>query len=134
MCRAQLIMIAGLSALGLAAGAVAAGEVYQWKDANGVTHYSQTPPPKGQYQLRQITNHGAGARQQSSPTAATPAAGNPQCASARSSVELLQSANPVHEADAEGKPGRVLNPEERASRLDLANAAVKAYCVKQPTD
>ena len=26
-----------------------AGEVYQWKDANGVTHYSQTPPPKGVY-------------------------------------------------------------------------------------
>ena len=64
MRRAKLLLIAGLSLAGLAgADAVAAGEVYQWKDANGVTHYSQTPPPKGQYQQRQITDKGAAAPQ-----------------------------------------------------------------------
>ena len=31
----------------LAAPAAFAGEVYQWKDAGGVTHYSQTPPSQG---------------------------------------------------------------------------------------
>lgn len=135
MRRSPLVMFAGLSLLGLACtGPVAASEVYQWKDANGVTHYSQTPPPKGQYQQRQINNRGASSPQQSSPTAAKPAAENTQCASARANVDLLQSGNAVHEADAEGKPGRALTPEERASRLDLANAAVKAYCTKQPTD
>ncbi|MCW5581401.1 MAG: DUF4124 domain-containing protein [Luteimonas sp.] len=126
-------MIAGLSLLGLA-GTVAASEVYQWKDANGVTHYSQTPPPKGQYQQRQITSHGATSPQQSTQAAATPAAVNPQCATARANVEALNGSDPVHEADADGKPGRALGPEERANRLELANAAVKAYCGQQPTD
>ena len=127
MRRATFVMIAGLSLLGLA-GTVAAGEVYQWKDASGVTHYSQTPPPKGQYQQRQITHHGTAAPQPVNATTAKPAAENPQCATARANVEALKSGNPVHEADADGKPGRALSDGERSSRLELANAAVKAYC------
>ena len=127
MRRAPFAMIAGLSLLGLA-GAVAAGEVYQWKDANGVTHYSQTPPPKGQYQQRQITHQGATAPQQVNAAAAKPVAENPQCATARANVEALKGSNPVHEADADGKPGRALSDGERSSQLELANAAVKAYC------
>ena len=129
MRRAPFVMIAGLSVLGLATGGVSAGEVYQWKDANGVTHYSQTPPPKGQYQQRQITHHGATAPQPVTAAAAKPAAEEtPQCATARASVEALKGGNPVHEADADGKPGRLLGDDERSSRLELANAAVKAYC------
>ncbi|WP_412159617.1 DUF4124 domain-containing protein, partial [Pantoea sp. SIMBA_079] len=31
--------------LAVAALPLAASEVYSWKDARGVTHYSQTPPP-----------------------------------------------------------------------------------------
>ena len=34
-------------ALLIAAAPLAASEVYSWKDARGVTHYSQTPPPAG---------------------------------------------------------------------------------------
>ena len=47
MTRARLIapLTALVATLALsAAPTVFAGEVYQWKDANGVTHYSQTPP------------------------------------------------------------------------------------------
>ncbi len=129
MRRVPFVMIAGLSVLGLAAGGVSAGEVYQWKDANGVTHYSQTPPPKGQYQQRQITHQGAAAPQPMTAAASKPTAEeNPQCATARASVEALKGSNPVHEADADGKPGRLLGDDERGSRLELANAAVKAYC------
>ena len=32
--------------------AAMAGDLYQWKDANGVTHYSQTPPASGSYKER----------------------------------------------------------------------------------
>src|SRR5690606_20897615 len=38
-----------------------AGEVFQWTDANGVTHYSQTPPTQGGYEHRLITSSGAAA-------------------------------------------------------------------------
>jgi glutaredoxin len=39
-----------VAALALAAAA-AQGQTYKWKDAAGVTHYSDTPPPKGQVQV-----------------------------------------------------------------------------------
>jgi len=126
MHRIPLLVIAGLSA-GLSAGLAAAqaGEVYQWKDANGVTHYSQTPPPQGQFQQRQITSHGP-----ASPQAAAPAkpAEDPQCAAARANLEVLQSGQPVHEAGEDGKPGRQLGEDERQSQIELANAAIRAYC------
>src|SRR5690606_12771554 len=59
---------------------VAAGELYQWKDANGVTHYSDSPPPAGEYENRIIGNSG------SAGTAAKPeeaAVENEQCTMAR---------------------------------------------------
>ena len=117
-----------LAALGLlAASASHAGEVYQWKDANGVTHYSQTPPPKGAYQQRQITDRGASTPVQETPQASAPGE-EPRCATARANVAALSGDRPVQEADADGKPGRTLSDAERASQLELANAAVKAYC------
>lgn len=123
----RLPFLALLAALGLLAAASHAGEVFQWKDANGVTHYSQTPPPKGTYQQRQITNSGASTPLQAA-TPAEAAAENPQCATARANVAALGSDRPVHEAGEDGKPGRALDDAERASQLELANAAVKAYC------
>ncbi|WP_425480419.1 DUF4124 domain-containing protein [Luteimonas viscosa] len=117
-----LALAAGL----LAASAAYGAEVYQWKDANGVTHYSQTPPPRGSYQQRQITSAGAGTAQQATQAAAP--AESPQCANARANVTALSGSRPVHEAGEDGKPGRALNDAERASQLELANAAVKAYC------
>ena len=36
-CLAGVLIVLALPAL--------AGEVYQWKDAKGVTHYSDAPPP-----------------------------------------------------------------------------------------
>ncbi|NZA27065.1 DUF4124 domain-containing protein [Luteimonas sp. SJ-92] len=113
-------------ALALAAGATApvagAQEVYQWKDANGVTHYSESPPPSGSYQQRRITNSGASAG--SDPTAAPVAvAENPQCTTARNNIALLQGEGPVAQED-----GSELGEDERANQMELAQAAVRAYC------
>jgi hypothetical protein len=118
---AFLVFAAGL----IAAPAAFSGEVYQWKDANGVTHYSQTPPSSGAYQLRQITATGAATAQTAAPKAAEE---NPNCTAARANVTALSGERPVHEAGADGQPGRALNDAERAAQLDLARAAVKAYC------
>lgn len=124
----SVVLLALLAAT--AASPLVAGEVYSWKDARGVTHYSQTPPPKGSYQQRQITNRGASAVQQASATVEVTE--SPNCTTARANVAALTGSRPVHEAAEDGKPGRALNDAERASQLDLANAAVKAYCNPTP--
>lgn len=120
--------ILALAAAGLlAASAVQGGEVYQWKDANGVTHYSQTPPPKGSYQQRVFSGDRAGSAQPVTAQSAAASEDTP-CATARANVAALNSGRPVHDAGEDGQPGRALNDAERASQLELANAAVKAYC------
>lgn len=127
------IALAGLSG---AHAQQAASEVYQWKDATGVTHYSQTPPAKGAYTQRAINNTGSAA-----PIAPTAAAGtattvtatgapaNPQCTTARSNITTLEGKAAVQQdIDGDGKPDKTLSDAERTSQMELAQAAVKAYC------
>ena len=104
-----------------------AGEVYKWTDANGVTHYSQTPPASGRYEHRLITSGGsvAAATAAAEPTAVE----NPQCTTARANIVALQAEGEVQfDADGDGKPDRVLDAAQRTAQLELAEAAVKAYC------
>ncbi|NLA67749.1 MAG: DUF4124 domain-containing protein [Gammaproteobacteria bacterium] len=102
-----------------------AGEVYQWTDANGVTHYSQTPPEQGRYEHRLITSSGAAAPVSTAPEA--PA--NPHCATARANIAILQGEGDVqHDTDGDGEPDTVLDATQRAAQLELAQAAAKAYC------
>ena len=52
-----LVLLAAMPLLAVAAPPLTAGEVYSWKDARGVTHYSQTPPPAGtRFEVRGIRN------------------------------------------------------------------------------
>lgn len=104
-----------------------AGEVYQWTDAGGVTHYSQTPPARGAYQQRVITHSGSAAP--AAGTATVDAAQNPQCVVARNNIAALETGRTVgQDADGDGKPDQVMTDDQRAAQLDLARAAVKAYC------
>lgn len=104
-----------------------ASEIYQWTDARGVTHYSESPPPAGTaFQTRRITDSGASTQAvDPAPTQAEEAA-DPQCATARSNIEVLQGEGPVHQEDGDGT--RELDADERANQLELAQAAVRAYC------
>ncbi len=106
------------------------GEVYQWTDAKGVTHYSQTPPPRGDYQHRLITSSEGTAPTAAAPTAAAPtAAGNSNCIIARANIAALQGEGEVQQdTDGDGKPDTVLDAAQRAAQLELAQAAAKAYC------
>jgi hypothetical protein len=97
--------------------------VYQWKDAQGVTHYTDMPPAQS-HSSRDINNRG------SAPDLATvKAVENPQCAASRDNLQRLQ-ANQVLgvDADGDGKSDRNLSSDERASQIELNQAAVKAYC------
>ncbi|MEF3082551.1 DUF4124 domain-containing protein [Luteimonas sp. SMYT11W] len=126
-------------ALLIAAAPLAASEVYSWKDARGVTHYSQTPPPAGtRFEVRNVHGNAASSTAATpapaaapavAPAATTASAGgdNSQCALARTNVAALKGEGAVQQLGADGKP-RELAGSERADQLALSEAAVRAYC------
>jgi Domain of unknown function (DUF4124) len=118
-------LIASALALGTVSTALAA-DVYQWKDANGVNHYSQTPPPQGKFQSRAIYHR------EPSSTGATVAAAateSPQCTTARRNIDLLQSGAKLQmDSDNDGKPDRDLSDTDRSKQLQIAQTVVRVNC------
>jgi len=127
-----------------------AGDVYQWKDAKGITHYSNTPPANGTYKTRVVhtddtpapapatTAATASAAPAPAPAAAPAAEAkpgeDPGCAIARKDVELLQAQAPVlMDSDGDGKPDKILSDEDRAKHLQVAQSALKGRCAQAPT-
>ena len=111
-----------LLAIALPAGA---SKVYQWKDAKGVTHYTDFPPPGQTAKERHLD-------QRAPATAAKPVV-NADCSNARSNLAILKGSAPVGlDADRDGKHERELTPAERAERTVRAEAAVKTYCEGGP--
>jgi hypothetical protein len=115
------------SALALGAVSVAsAGDVYQWKDANGVTHYSQSPPQQGKFKARSIDQPEPVA---STNTATGAPAESPQCATARKNIELLQSGTKLQmDSDGDGKPDRDLSDSDRDKQLQIAQTVSRVNC------
>ena len=127
-----------------------AGDVYQWKDAKGITHYSNTPPANGTYKTRVVhsddtpapapatTAATASAAPAPAPAPAPAAEANPGedpgCAIARKDVELLQAKAPVlMDSDGDGKPDKILSDEDRAKHLQVAQSALEGRCAQAPT-
>jgi hypothetical protein len=113
--------------LALATPLASAQNMYQWKDANGVSHYSDTPPAGRELQGSRINARDAQARASGTPAAA-PEADSPQCAQAKLNQATLRNGGPVRQLGEDGKPGKELSAQERAGQLALAEAAAKAYC------
>ncbi|HEY5972138.1 MAG TPA: DUF4124 domain-containing protein [Pseudoxanthomonas sp.] len=115
-----VVLLAGACSTALA------GKLYQWKDAKGVTHYSDSPPPGDQYKDRRIDNRGAPSQE------AVPAGKSledPQCATAKRNLELLAGKSDVQQdTDGDGKPDTTLSETDRANQRELAQATAKAYC------
>ncbi len=105
-----------------------AGGIYQWKDASGVTHYSDTPPPSA-YKQRNIYNPDPDA-----PPATNKApAENPACTTARNNIALLNSKQNVQlDSNGDGKPDKALSDSDRANQLALAQATLNASCSSGP--
>ncbi len=118
--RPVLLAFCLLAAVASVAHAQSQG-VYKWKDARGVTHYSDMPPPAGHYGSVQ-TN--AAAR------VTTPAKVDPRCTIARSNIQQLNSGNADIGLDAnrDGKPDAPLPPAMRADQLRMAEAAARNFC------
>ncbi|QSX79679.1 DUF4124 domain-containing protein [Agrilutibacter solisilvae] len=116
----------GLVAL-LAALPVLAGQVYQWKDAKGVTHYSDSPPPETAYKNRNVDD--------APPAAAAAKTEDPRCAIARMNLQRLKDAKgPVGlDADGDGKPDKEMTAEETAAQVHLAETTLKNTCAAGAT-
>ncbi|HVI57308.1 MAG TPA: DUF4124 domain-containing protein [Luteimonas sp.] len=116
----------------LAGASASAGDLYQWKDANGVTHYSQTPPASGSYKERSESGRATAAAPVD--TAAAKPAEPAECTTARANVALLEGKAALQQdTDGDGKPDKTLDDAERASQLELARAVIKARCTATAT-
>ncbi|PZP80468.1 MAG: DUF4124 domain-containing protein, partial [Stenotrophomonas maltophilia] len=84
-----------LSCLGclllLASANAVAGPVYKWKDANGVTQYSETPPAGKKYETREQARNPQAAASAEPPASPVPE----QCSTARANLALLGGTAPV---------------------------------------
>ncbi len=115
-----------LAASVLATAAASAGEVYQWKDANGVTHYSQTPPAQGKFQQRTITQR-VSAAAPAQPTAERTV--SPQCATAQRNIELLQGGSRLQvDSNGDGQPDGDLDDADRQKQLEIAQTVARVNC------
>ena len=82
-----LIRACTLLVLASACTTALAGKVYQWKDAQGVTHYADSPPPDQQVKDRRIDDRGAPVAEGA--TAVGKSVENPQCTTARLNLQVL---------------------------------------------
>lgn len=126
---ALLVLMAGLAAA--ATAQAQATRLYQWKDASGVTHYSDKPPEGRNANDRSIVNHGEPA----TPTApAAKPAESAQCSNARHNLDILSKNVKVQvDNDGDGKPDDVLDEAGHANQKAIAEAEVRAYCTAPAT-
>lgn len=124
--RSPLLPLCGV-ALGLLMSLPAlAAKVYQWKDAQGVTHYTDLPPA-GQHTTRSV-----GAKSATLTVAAKPVV-NANCSNARSNLKVLEGDAPVGiDANKDGKPDTMMTAEQRAAQVQLAKAAIDVHCEASP--
>lgn len=139
--RALSILAIAL-AVAVPLSSTSAQEMYSWKDRKGVTQYSDTPPTAGKYDTHPMAKDRAPTADTGKPasTAATgtsaqgtdgkSAQEDARCASTRQNLALLESKNSIQMAGSDGKPGKLLDAEERSKHLELAQASMKAYNCK----
>jgi predicted component of type VI protein secretion system len=126
---------------------LAAQTIYQWKDARGVTHYSDSPPPKGGTRREVRTSEAkpatpstvAASSKAPNPEAAPPEAAPPatpqvvadpaKCAMAQHNLASLQSNAAVGmDTDNDGYTDAEIGAAERARYVGLAQEAIKSNC------
>lgn len=136
-----------LIALALTLPMAANAQVYKWKDANGTTHFSETPPPQGVKYQSIHTSIGADQARTDDSDAANQDAANqdnaagkqadangkpsPQlerfCAQLQSNITLLKSSQSLQRMGSDGKTVAV-NEQVRAQQLKQQQQRYDAYC------
>ena len=120
-------------AIALATPAFAQDPVYTWVDAQGVRHYSQTPPDGVRYETLNVRDRAVGTEATEAPerTDASPTAAQDRvaCDRARLSLEQLDSQVPLEmDKDGDGTM-EPIDDAQRTQQRRLAEQAVRAFCV-----
>jgi hypothetical protein len=130
----------------------AMAKLYKWVDENGVTQYTQTPPPKGGFSqvkpppkppvdpqqaqseleerleaFQQRRDDAAKSKAEANKKADEQAEKAAKCEKARKNLTYLQTHARVRATDKAGK-ATLLSEEQRQARIKQANEAIKEYC------
>jgi hypothetical protein len=132
----------GLLAAVAATTGHSADKVYKWKDANGIVHFSDAPPPKGtEFDNVRIVNQST-AITQTDAAAAAPATGDAaaakpapdnsnatRCDNAQKRVALLSSNLPL--TVQRGDKIVEMTAADRAAELNIAKTTAESLCPKE---
>lgn len=130
----------GLLAAVAATAGHSADKVYKWKDAGGVVHFSDAPPPKGtEFNNVRIVNQSAAITQtEAAPapagdtaatagqTAAAPPGNAARCKLAKERVDLLSRPEPLT-IQRDGKYVE-MTAADRAAELNVSKATIVSFC------
>ncbi|HXS73971.1 MAG TPA: DUF4124 domain-containing protein [Rhodanobacteraceae bacterium] len=148
----RLLAPAVLAVAALALAASAGAQVYKWKDASGIVHYSDAPPTNGtNYQKVRLSSNTATPVSATPVTAASAAAGAVPAAGAQpapastakipdtadnraklckdlsNNITLLDSSQPLTAGDA-SSPQQNMSDVQRRQELATARAQKQLYC------
>lgn len=137
---------------GLAVSETVFAKMYKWVDENGVTQYTATPPPSGDFKTIKPPSKPAvdpvkakgefdkrldafnkrleekdKAKKQADEEAAKNAKAQENCNKARKNLTLLQTKVRVRYTEKDGST-RYLTDKEREANLKRAKDAIKSYC------
>lgn len=126
---------------------LATAQVYKWKDANGVAHYSETPPNQGtkynevkmnsgevapvataevNNEQGENNSEGGSSEPTAKPVTDTPDNRKKLCSSLKTNLATLQGSGPVV-MQQDGKP-TALDAGQRKQQLATAQAQYNQYC------
>ena len=138
----------------LALTELAVAKTYKWVDEDGVTQYTATPPPTGDFKtltpppkpavdpvkaqgdfekrleaFNKRQEETSKTKKQADEQAAKSAAAKKDCEQAKKNLNLLQAKVRIRYTDKDGTV-RYLTDEEREAKLKNANDDIKSFCKK----
>lgn len=111
----------------LVCAVAAAGEVYKWKDKNGVWHYGDRPTP-GAEQVELKTDEDAAP----SVAEADRLAREKECQDKKAQLEGWRKSTKMSEVDSLGRE-REYTPQERAQFMALQEKKMQEICARPPS-
>jgi hypothetical protein len=121
---ATTVLLAGGAAI------VHADDLYQWKDGKGVTHYSDAPPPKGQFHARTVhVRDGVVPPPASASASAATTTTDANCTLAQANLKRLQAGGNIGpDANGDGKPDSTFTAQQLVEQTQLAQKNIQSYC------
>ena len=129
MAMRPIVVAAVLAALSCGVALAQSEGLYQWKDAKGVTHYSDAPPPKGQFKSRTVhVREGVATATNTEPSKPTTAA-SANCTLAQANLKRLQAGGNIGpDANGDGKPDSTFTAQQLVEQTQLAQKNIQSYC------